>query len=132
MCLLLKQLMHNLLSFTILYFSSFDICLNMLHCVTVRETSQTSYVSLTLTQEWDIFRSLNRFCSFALGLVDTIFQSVTSMFQEGVKLLEGWQLFVRIMKHPYHFCFTYKLSYYNVNNNHIPAICVLFHCLYGL
>ena len=31
-CLLLKQLMHNLLFLTILYFSSLGNCLNVLHC----------------------------------------------------------------------------------------------------
>jgi hypothetical protein len=48
-CLLLKQLMHSSLFFTILYFLSFDNCLNVLHCDTVCEPLQTSHVSLTLT-----------------------------------------------------------------------------------
>lgn len=47
-CLLLKQLMHSLLFFTILYFSSFDNCLNVLHYDTLCEPLQTSHVSLTL------------------------------------------------------------------------------------
>jgi len=71
MCLLLKQLMHNLLFVTTMYFSSFHNCLNVLHCDTVCESLQTLHIGLTLTYDCEIL-SLACLYAFVLVLVDTL------------------------------------------------------------
>jgi len=110
MCLLLKQLMHNLLSLTTLYFSSFDSCLNVQHCDTVCESLQTSHIGLTLTYDCDI-SSPAYLSLFALVLVDALSSAlyrcsrrVYSCCMVGHFLLEIW------ISHSF-FCFVIQFLY---------------------